>query len=72
MKIGVQQRFDCLSTLATPNYQTLPISTPNSSPEGFTGDELEKDLIYKPNWPKFTLVGPFMHTIRLSCPVFIS
>ena len=71
MKIGVQQHFDCLSTLATPNYQTLPIQTSNSSPEGFTGDKLGKDLIQKPNWPKFALVGPCMHTIRLSCPIFI-
>ena len=39
-KVVKLQRFDCTSTLATQNYQILPIYTPTLSPQGFTRAEL--------------------------------
>ena len=52
-KLVKQQRFDCTSTLATQNYQILPIYTPTLSPQGFTRDELRETIFLGQIGPNF-------------------
>ena len=53
------RELDHILVLGNSNYQILAIYTPNSGPEVFPGDELGKNLIYRPIWPKAGLAGPF-------------
>ena len=44
---------------------------PNSSPEGFLGDELGKNPISLSTWPKLDLNGLFWHSIKLRYLIFM-